>query len=160
MPRFGTGRENLRSAMSSSGLRFASRGSDLLSLETFRESVRAGAPRTGEKLKVVSCRLPIRKRKARSERLLKFSISNFQLAICNFPSGSQSSPASPIPRQQFIRFLRPPRAGGILAQRRRRGRLVPCVFDDVDEPPRGLDFIAPGEKRRVAGHRVEQQWLI
>src|ERR1700736_275589 len=69
---------------------------------------------------------------------------------------SQSPPCATIAREQFIRFFGSPGAGRIKKQGGSIFFCDPCVFDDVDERPSFLHFVAAREEGGVAAHGIEQ----
>src|SRR5262249_36230510 len=78
-----------------------------------------------------------------------------RLPVSSWYSGraERRVPAADI-RGQRGGFLRPPRPGGVLADRR------PVVEDRLHDAPRGLDPVLAREERRIAGHRVDEEPLV
>ena len=67
-------------------------------------------------------------------------------------------PRPPVPVEELVGARRPPRAGGVV--RERRTVALPGRDDRVDEQPLLLDLVGAREQRRVAEHRVEDQPLV
>src|SRR6187431_407963 len=84
------------------------------------------------------------------------------IPVPKFSAGAiilEPAPGASVAREQFVRGFRAPGAGGILMKRRAL-RLAPVFLDCIDEGPRLLHFVAPGEERGVAAHGVEQEALV
>src|SRR5438046_9876579 len=73
-------------------------------------------------------------------------------------SGSGPAPATAVARDERIGLERPPRAGLVGGERRRRS--APCLEDRLEQRPRLLDPVAARVQRRVAVDGVEQQSLV
>src|SRR5690349_20658588 len=143
MPRFGTG--VCRRALSSPD-----------AASTCARFAQASLPRAGS----MSLRLRVRSRYSPRVAAERPPIRSVTSATTSFSFWVIESlvPAVAVSLGQSDRGRGPPGAGRIrLHQLARR---APAVLDAVDPVPRGLDFVAAHEQRRVALEHVEQQALV